>query len=109
MEITVKQKKILELVEKKRTKNEQRELIKLLKEEETKGKKNEKKAWAVWGGEGDTGRMRIVQATERGIKRVLTAERCNGARWAHACPIDYEHHGVCVMAREWYGASNLSN
>jgi len=39
MEITVKQKKILELVEKKRTKNEQRELIKLLKEEETKGKK----------------------------------------------------------------------
>jgi len=41
MEITVKQKKILELVEKKRTKSEQRELIKLLKEEETMEKKTE--------------------------------------------------------------------
>ena len=81
MEITVKQKKILELVEKKRTKNEQRELIKLLKEEETKGKKNEKKAWAVWGGEGDTGRMRYQEGiNERKMRRY-----------------------------EWYEASNLSN
>ena len=41
MKVTIEQKRILELVEKKRTKSEQRELIKLLKEEETMEKKTE--------------------------------------------------------------------
>ncbi len=39
--------------------------------------------WIV-SGEGECGTWERKIATERGIKRILAKERCNGDRWAHA-------------------------
>lgn len=44
----------------------------------------EKRTYIVWSGEGERGTKRIVTATETGIKRILTRERCGGDRWAYA-------------------------
>lgn len=44
----------------------------------------EKTMYAVLSGEGTTGNWRMVAATNRGIKRILTKERCGGDRWAKA-------------------------
>ncbi len=38
----------------------------------------------VHSGEGNEGTWRRVYATDRGIKRILTRERCGGDRWARA-------------------------
>lgn len=46
-----------------------------------------KKRYAVCSGEGEQGTIEIKTATERGIKRILTAERCGGDRWARATEI----------------------
>lgn len=46
--------------------------------------KAEKKLYVVWSGEGEQGHKRLVRATERGIKSVLTRERCGGDRWSYA-------------------------
>ncbi len=44
-----------------------------------------KKQYAVCSGEGEgQGTLEIKTATERGIKRILTVERCGGDRWAGA-------------------------
>jgi len=48
--------------------------------------KSNKRQWIAWSGEGEYGHKRIVMATCIGIKRILTAERCGGDRWAHAAP-----------------------
>lgn len=42
--------------------------------------------WVVWSGEGERGSKAIKYATESGIKRILTAEKCGGDRWAYAAP-----------------------
>jgi len=45
----------------------------------------DKRHYAVVSGEGEgAGSWRVVVATDRGIKRILTRERCDGARWARA-------------------------
>jgi len=49
--------------------------------------KSERKKWAVCSGEGDQGTVETRYATERGIKRILTVERCGGDRWARATEI----------------------
>ncbi len=46
--------------------------------------KQERKDWAVCSGEGERGTVKRVTATETGIKRILTRERCGGDRWARA-------------------------
>ena len=46
--------------------------------------KSEKTKWVIWSGEGTIGNKEIKTATETGIKRVLTTERCSGDRWAYA-------------------------
>ena len=38
----------------------------------------------ILSGEGSIGSWRAVRATATGIKRILTRERCGGARWARA-------------------------
>jgi len=43
-----------------------------------------KQKYVVWSGEGEEGHKRVVTCTETGIKRILTAERCGGDRWAYA-------------------------
>lgn len=43
-----------------------------------------RKVFYVLSGEGESGSWRKVKATSRGIKRILTTERCGGDRWAHA-------------------------
>lgn len=43
-----------------------------------------KRTYAILSGEGERGTWRMAQATEIGIKRILTRERSNGDRWAHA-------------------------
>lgn len=45
---------------------------------------NERKKWVIWSGEGSTGTKEVKLATTIGIKRILTAERCGGDRWAYA-------------------------
>jgi len=47
--------------------------------------------YAVLSGEGDNGTWRMIEATERGIKRILTIARNGGDRWAHAY---YKPHGI---------------
>jgi hypothetical protein len=44
----------------------------------------EKSKWVIWSGEGERGTKEIKVATEIGIKRILTKERCGGDRWAYA-------------------------
>lgn len=56
--------------------------------------------WAIWSGEGEWGTKEIKTATLQGIKRILTAERCNGQRFAHACPAHWPDAQFCASARE---------
>jgi hypothetical protein len=46
--------------------------------------KNERKVYWILSGEGEIGTWKSVVATEIGLKRILTRERCGGDRWAHA-------------------------
>jgi hypothetical protein len=46
-----------------------------------------RKQWTVCSGEGEIGTVERKVATERGIKRILTVERCGGDRWARATEI----------------------
>jgi hypothetical protein len=60
-----------------------------------------KKTWVIWSGEGERGHKEIKQATDTGIRRILTRERCGGDRWAYAA----EHTGddlydCCQMVKE---------
>lgn len=44
-----------------------------------------KTEYVIFSGEGTgEGTRRVVVATDRGIKRILTRERCGGDRWAKA-------------------------
>ena len=54
--------------------------------------------WVVWSGEGECGTKEIKTATLRGIKRILTAERCGGDRWAWACPAHWPQAEYCASA-----------
>jgi hypothetical protein len=45
---------------------------------------NEKEVYTIHSGEGDCGSTRVVRCTARGLKRILTSERCHGDRWAQA-------------------------
>lgn len=61
----------------------------------------DKTKWVVWSGEGEQGTKEVKFATETGIKRILTSERCGGDRWAFAA----KHTGddyldSCPVARE---------
>ena len=46
-----------------------------------------KKNWSICSGEGEIGTQETKYATEIGIKRILTRERCGGDRWARAIEI----------------------
>lgn len=56
--------------------------------------------WIVWSGEGEQGHKETKTATLTGIKRILTAERCGGDRWAHACPAHWPQARFCASAGE---------
>ena len=55
----------------------------------------------VLSGEGENGTWQTVETTERGIKQLLTQERCNGHRWATAYTDIYE------MADGGYAAHDI--
>jgi hypothetical protein len=57
--------------------------------------------WTVWSGEGERGSKEIKTATLKGIKRILTIERCGGDRFAHACPAHWPQAEFCASAREF--------
>ena len=44
----------------------------------------DKKVYWIKSGEGECGTWSRKVATERGILRILSRERCGGDRWAHA-------------------------
>ena len=54
-------------------------------------KQAKKTTYAILSGEGERGTWALKQATGRGIKRILTNERCGGDRWAKAF---YKPQGV---------------
>ena len=57
--------------------------------------------WVVWSGEGTRGTKEIKVATENGIKRILTAERCHGDRWAFAAKYTGDDYmDCCPVAKE---------
>lgn len=68
-----------------------------------------KTTYIVISGEGcGEGISRKVQATDRGIKRILTKERCGGDRWARAFYRLNAHTQIGIdsesgEAREFYG------
>ena len=43
-----------------------------------------KNVYWINSGEGEIGKWERKLATERGILRILSRERCGGERWAHA-------------------------
>ena len=57
--------------------------------------------WAIWSGEGEIGHKTIKTATLTGIKRILTRERCNGDRWAYACPANSPYAESASACREY--------
>lgn len=60
-----------------------------------------KKTWVIWSGEGERGHKDIKQATDLGIKRILTRERAGGDRWAWAAEhTGDEQHDCCQRVRE---------
>ena len=70
---------------------------------------SERKKWVIWSGEGEVGTKEVKLATEIGIKRILTAERCGGDRWAYAA----EHTGhdlmdCCTEVKNRYRSSCLA-
>lgn len=61
----------------------------------------ERQKWVVWSGEGERGSKEIRWATEIGIKRIITAERCGGDRWAFAAKCaDDDYLDSCPIVRE---------
>ena len=59
------------------------------------------KTWIIWSGEGEVGTSEIKKATDLGIKRILTRERCNGDRWAYAAEYTGDDHlDCCSVVRE---------
>lgn len=46
--------------------------------------KAKKNVYLIKSGEGECGTLERKVATERGIFRILSRERCGGDRWAHA-------------------------
>ena len=58
--------------------------------------------WAIWSGEGEIGTKAIKVATTIGIKRILTKERCNGDRWAYACPADSPYARSAGACKDYY-------
>ena len=56
--------------------------------------------WTIWSGEGDRGYRETKSATLQGIKRILTIERCNGDRWAYACPQHWPHSEAVGYTKE---------
>jgi hypothetical protein len=65
-------------------------------------KKSNRILWIVWTGEGDRGTRREVMATDTGIRRIVTKERCHGDRWAHAAPASTPHAGCAADAKDWW-------
>lgn len=57
----------------------------------------EKIKWVIWSGEGERGTKEIKLATETGIKRILTKERCGGDRWAYAAKYTGNELMDCCM------------
>jgi len=63
--------------------------------------KNNRIKWVVWSGEGAHGSKECRYATELGIKRILTKEKCHGDRWAFAAPaMDDDYMDSCPIVRE---------
>lgn len=59
-----------------------------------------KQKWVIWSGEGERGTKEIKSATETGIKRIITKERC-GDRWAIAATYTGDDYmDSCPMVRE---------
>ena len=59
------------------------------------------KTWIIWSGEGEVGASAVKKATDVGIKRILTAERCHGDRWAYAAEYTGDPHlDCCSVVRE---------
>ena len=59
------------------------------------------RTWIIWSGEGEVGTSEIRQATDIGIRRILTRERCNGDRWAWAAEYTGDDHlDCCSVVRE---------
>ena len=55
-----------------------------------------KQQYYILSGEGSIGQWRAVRATDRGVKRILTRERCGGVRWARAYrPMQLSHGYEC--------------
>jgi len=56
--------------------------------------KSDRSTYTILSGEGEIGTIRVVKCTLTGLKRILTAERCKGDRWAKG----YEGEGqVCSL------------
>ena len=63
--------------------------------------KNNRTKWVVWSGEGTLGTKEYRYATEVGIKRILTVERCHGDRWAFSAPATGDDYmDSCPVVRE---------
>lgn len=61
----------------------------------------EKITWVIWSGEGENGYKEVKVATETGIKRILTKERCRGDRWAFAAKYTGDDYlDCCPVVRE---------
>lgn len=64
---------------------------------------NSKIKWVIWSGEGERGTKEIKHATQQGIKRILTNERCGGDRWAYAAEwTGRDDLDCCAMVKERY-------
>ncbi len=59
-----------------------------------------KKQYVIWSGEGELGTKEIKTATDQGIKRILTKERCHGDRWAYAAELTNSDLDCCTMVKE---------
>lgn len=63
--------------------------------------KNNRIEWVVWSGEGEQGTKEFRCATEIGIKRHLTKEKCHGDRWSFAAPaMGDDYMDSCHIVRE---------
>ena len=68
------------------------------------------KTWIIWSGEGTVGTSEIKKATDAGIKRILTRERCNGDRWAYAAEYTgNELMDCCAEVKDRHRARELKN
>jgi hypothetical protein len=68
------------------------------------------KTWIIWSGEGEVGTSEIKKATDNGIKRILTRERCGGDRWAYAAEYTgNELMDCCAEVKDRHRARELNN